>query len=291
MSEPSLESLDGVGEKRAELLRRHGYTSVESLAKVDPKELVGIQGIGPATATDLLASVVRVLDDADTAVRTSDASDPVMTTPRFGTPFSAVDRVARSPAWRRSKPGAGAAADSTAESDRSEAPDVGIAPGRRKTRSDDAPTHESGGDVAATVALAHELLSREADGTGRIGRTPIDTSNVDANITLRFTRASRFDADPAAVLANARLPKRTLDSLPEFEDRVLDRLATDSGFAADLVASPETAIRSLDADDPISELFALPPASPGRCAGRTLAPVGLASLRIETDDASSAGGD
>jgi hypothetical protein len=70
MTEPSLEDLDAVGPARADLLRKYGFETVESLVEATPAKLVEIDGIDEATATDILASVVRVLDRSKPTVDT-----------------------------------------------------------------------------------------------------------------------------------------------------------------------------------------------------------------------------
>ena len=280
MSDPDLTDLDGVGEKRAELLHRRGYTSVETLLDATLDDLVEIDGIGPATATDLLASAVRLLD----------ASEPTERTPRFsrvGTPLPVFDPFTPLPKRRRPAAESDRRSPSAAESDPKRKPtptagrDSGTTADDRRGFGDDAGV---GGDAQTTLKLAGHLLGREADRRGRVGHTPIDPSAVDVNVTVRFAPASRFDVDAAAILAEAGVPTASLKALPKFEDRVLDRLEEDPSFAADVVASPGLVSDALDDDDPLSDLFASSVGSPRRRRDAGLAPVGLASLRVETTD-------
>ncbi|WP_232745104.1 helix-hairpin-helix domain-containing protein [Halorubrum aethiopicum] len=290
MSDPDLTDLDGVGEKRAELLRRRGYATVESVVDATLDDLVEIDGIGPATATDLLASAVRLLDTSEPTAETPRVSrvgttfprfEPVTTFPKPRIPFARPTRTPPTVESGSDRKPADYDASRPPDDIISRPPDDERRRGERRRR---AGSEAAVGDAGTTLELAGHLLGREADRRGRVGHTPIDPSAVDVNVTVRFAPASRFDVDAAATLAEAGVPAAALKALPKFEDRVLERLEEDPSFAADVVASPDLVSEALDDGDPLSDLFASSAGSPRRRRDVGLAPVGLASLRVGTAD-------
>lgn len=58
----TLEGVEGIGPKTAEILQKAGYTSVEKIASVEPEHLAALQGIGEKTAAKIIESAKKHLE-------------------------------------------------------------------------------------------------------------------------------------------------------------------------------------------------------------------------------------
>jgi hypothetical protein len=266
MSDPTLEDLDAVGSSRAALLREHGYTSVESLLETSPAELVEIDGIGDATATDILASAVRVLD----------RSEPTVATPRVNRGTPVIEPIRPLPFPRP-------------PSDRSTTID--------RPRSTDVPSEDTAATgsveidheaVRETLRTAGTLVEYAAGGRGRIGRTPLDPSAVTPDITVRYRPRGYFDVDAREVLADAGISDRETETLLEHETALLERLQSDEAFAAGYTLDTATALADLD--DPLGERLALLVQKPTHRRPTDLGSLGGGTMRVQVGDADTDGG-
>jgi N utilization substance protein A len=59
----SVDRIDGVGEKTAEILKTNGFQTIQDLLKVDIERLSSLPGIGPKRAEKLLQSARRVIEE------------------------------------------------------------------------------------------------------------------------------------------------------------------------------------------------------------------------------------
>ncbi len=59
----SVDRIDGVGEKTAEILRANGFHTIQDLLKVDIERLSSLPGIGPKKAEKLLQSAQRIIEE------------------------------------------------------------------------------------------------------------------------------------------------------------------------------------------------------------------------------------
>jgi len=59
----SVDRIEGVGEKTAEILRTNGFQTIQDLLKVDIERLSSLPGIGPKRAEKLLQSARRVIEE------------------------------------------------------------------------------------------------------------------------------------------------------------------------------------------------------------------------------------
>lgn len=64
----ALTKLDGVGGKTAKLLAKHGYTSLEMIAKADPSSLLKIKGIGPKLSESICHQAIQILNEGNAAI-------------------------------------------------------------------------------------------------------------------------------------------------------------------------------------------------------------------------------
>lgn len=61
-TQDTLEGVEGIGPKTAEILQKAGYASVEKIASVEPEHLAALQGIGEKTAAKIIESAKKHLD-------------------------------------------------------------------------------------------------------------------------------------------------------------------------------------------------------------------------------------
>ena len=61
----SVDRIDGVGEKTAEILRANGFQTIQDLLKVDTEKLSSLPGIGPKKAEKLLQAARRVIEEEE----------------------------------------------------------------------------------------------------------------------------------------------------------------------------------------------------------------------------------
>lgn len=260
MSDPTLEDLDAVGSARAELLREHGFESVESLLEATPAKLVEIDGIGEATATDILASVVRVLD----------RSQPTVETPRLSH---------TTPVFRPLQPLPFPRPTSEGPSGSDVVPTADTQP--RRAQPDVVPETEPD-SVREILQLAGSLIEQAGAGHGRLGRTPIDPSSVTATVTVRYRPSDYFDADPRDVLRRDGRSATDIEQLLEYEPRILERLQADESFAAGYTLDAAAALADLD--DSLGDRVApLVPKSVHRRPA-TLSRIRLGSMHVQVGD-------
>jgi hypothetical protein len=284
MSDPTLEDLDAVGPSQADRLREHGFASVDSLLGTTPATLVEIDGIDEATATDILASAVRL----------TDRSEPTASTRRLGPNTPVLGPVRSHPLPRRpvERPPVSEHPRSTdvptgrgrpGEDDVGTRPRVsGTVTGSGERRLADAKS------IRETLELAGRLVDQAAAGGGRLGRTSIDPSSVTANVTVRYRASDYFDADAHEVLAGAGVPKRDVARLLEHETSVLERLESDPTFAAGYTLDPRAALAALD--DPLGERLAPLVPRPIRRRPVILSPVTIGTMRVQVADGDADGG-
>lgn len=284
MSGPTLEDLDAVGPSRAARLREHGFTSVESLLETTPATLVEIDGIGEATATDILASAVRL----------ADRSEPTVSTRRLGPNTPVLGPIRSRPFTRRpiERPPVGdqpRSTDAPTERERPGEGDVATRPRVSDAVTGSSERHRTdAASVRETLELAGRLVDQAAAGGGRLGRTPIDPSSVTAAVTVRYRASDYFDADVHEVLAGAGVPRQDIARLVEHEAPVLDRLESDPSFAAGYTLDPRAALAALD--DPLGERLAPLVSRHTRRRPVALSPVTIGTVRVQVADDDADGG-
>jgi hypothetical protein len=260
MSEPTLEDLDAVGPARADLLREHGFGSVQSLIEATPAKLVEIDGIGEATATDILASVVRVLD----------RSEPTVDTPR-------LEYTAPTLRPLRTLPFPRPTIERSTETAEERTPDV---PERQAQA--DVERETDADSVRKRFQLAGGLIEHAGAGQGRLGRTPIDASSVTATVTVRYRPSDYFDTDPRDVLRIGGRSATDVKQLLEHEPQILQRLQANEAFAAGYTLDAATALTDLD--DSFGERVApLVPKSIRRQPAEIL-PIRIGAMRAQAGD-------
>ncbi len=71
----TLEGVEGIGPKTAEILQKAGYTSVEKIASVEPEHLAALQGIGEKTAAKIIESAKKHLENAQAQAPAQEEAD------------------------------------------------------------------------------------------------------------------------------------------------------------------------------------------------------------------------
>lgn len=286
MSE-TFEDLDGVGRKRAGLLREAGYTSIEELLEAGAESLITIDGIGEATATDILASATKLLDTSKATSETAPGGTFATVAPVFKPVMYAAEPYRRVTSTETGRPmeKPKSARNQVKNKEEQPAPTATTTevPPRNKHRGRSSPPMETrsvSGSNRETLQLASKLLARESDDDGRVGRERLRPSDFDVNLTVRFTPMSHFDGGIEFALDRGPLSAEEVNTLRKVETPLLAWASEDPANAAQLFINPVEALADVDAD-------AAQTLAPALDAGQRvteLSPVGIHSLRVTVEE-------
>lgn len=272
------EALDGVGSKRAQSLVDAGFESLEELVEADLSSLTAIDGIGEATATDIVASAVKLLDSSPPTVETEPAATEVALTSAYTfQPFKYVAEPYRfEPIAVDVVEGPTADADPEVEKHPQPVPGPSRSPSERRSSATEISV--SNGRI---LEVAGAVLAAESDDEGRVGRRPLRSSDFDVNLRLGIA-ADDFGADPEERLTALGYGSKEVHRIQASADAVREWVAEDPERADRLLTDREGAIAdALAAADSGIDPQSLTDVGTVGAFGGGLSPVGIRSMTIE----------